>query len=287
MSGPSAHHTPEHRHCGVPCEGRYAPALRRIDQGLYQNEEARLSAIAAAAEGPTARAPDLIPGNLPLADNLVVPYQAVENDLSELWSAWQTMRARLVSDDNQQRAAVAGLNTTLGSIQSLVTRYQLYASDSGNNYVWVSDSFTSTDFIDPANTTAYVDVTNAVVTLAVTALDTLAGAIASVSIDRNASVGLPGTNLVIASPGSGSLDSAHPEPAVVLEGATDSHCDITAIFDNTGSTWFDWESCYLPELQIFRRRASVQDASRTDADILAKASKTGRQRGRIPREGYP
>jgi len=228
-----------------------------------------LSAIAAAAEGPTARAPDLIPGNLPLADNLVVPYQAVENDLSELWSAWQTMRARLVSDDNQQSAAVAGLNTTLGMVQNLVTRYQLYASDSGNNYVWVSDSFTSTDFIDPANTTAYVDVTNAVVTLAVTALDTLAGAIASVSIDRNASVGLPGTNLVIASPGSGSLDSAHPEPAVVLEGATDSHCDITAIFDNTGSTWFDWESCYLPELQNLQKEGfSVQDASRTDADIL-------------------
>lgn len=68
--------------------------------------------------------------------------------------------------------------------------------------------------------------------------------IAGVWIDKSASVGIPGNNMVVKS-----IDTADRVPRVTLVGETDNHANILSAFDSSPDTWFEWENVVIKASQ--------------------------------------
>lgn len=210
-------------------------------------------------------------GELPLKEMLETPFYQASDDIDTQWNKLDLIRKRLADLFNALNSEISGLNDLLKQVQNKATTFQLFASDSESLFLWASDSFTSTDKIDLAQTNAFIDTANGVATLGIVSLDNLNKYISSFLVDKNNSSGIPGNNMEVASitPPS-SPDSSTPEPTVTLSGGTDLHSLIGYAFDQNPSTWFEWENIYIKNPQKLKQKgtAYLMDPAEANQDVL-------------------
>ena len=226
--------------------------------------------VFATEESTSVEVPNYREGELPLKEMLETPLYQASNDIYDSWDQLEATRARLKDLFNLMSSEITGLTDLLGQVQNKATTFQLFSSDSEDLFLWASDSFTSKDKIDQEQTTAFVDTNNGVATLTSTSLDNLNKYISSFTVDKDNSSGIPGNNLEVSTvtPAS-SPDSATPEPTVTLSGETDLHSLIGYAFDQSSSTWFEWENVYVPTPQKLKQTGTawLKDAAGTNQNV--------------------
>lgn len=213
--------------------------------------------------------PDFRPGELPMRSMIEDPLFAAENDIIIGWDQINNIREKLKNLYNLQRSEVQGLINLIGTVQNKTSVFQLFTSDSENNFLWSSDSFVSLEKINQSETTAFIDTVAGVALNKVLSLSSLNGNIIELKIDKQACIGLPGTNMLISKELGISNPDQNPEPQVELEGAIDLHSNISYIFDGNSDTWLDWESIYIPKIQKVKKigTAYISDTSGEDKDV--------------------
>jgi hypothetical protein len=268
-------------------------AIDKLDQdlssGVLGTQSAYLSALQTAwntvfssiQEGTTVEVPSYRKGELPMLEDLQSPLLSASYDITSLWEQMSDMRYSLLNDFNTEVALRDDISYLIGEVQNKVSNFQLFASDNEELFLWSSDSFTSFQKVDKSRTTAHVDTGAGRASLSTKSWESLNTHISSVTIDSNSGAfeGIPGNNMVISDIG-GSTDpnSADPEPTVTLEGSTDLHSIIGYAFDSSPTTWWEWESVYIPRNQKCKMvgNSYVTDSAGKTIDIL-RATEPGEQ----------
>lgn len=147
---------------------------------------------------------------------------------------------------NLSSSEIIGLKNLLASTKSFMDTYSLTANDSDPDYLWIYDTFRTNSFTDLSNTTCNVNVDNGFISLPIIGTENLNQFIDHISIDKGASFGIPGNNIEIKSQSS---SGSNTSPNVVLVRSGGDNSDITQLFDNNNSTWFEWEANYIRENQ--------------------------------------
>jgi len=253
-----------------------------ISSGRYSTEEGLISAIDSAwrqIEGLKFESGMIVPayqkGSLPMLADLQDPLLTAAEETTTLWEILSTSLGRHKDLHNTMLAEIAGLDVLIGEVQNNTTRFQLYITDDVDQFLWSSDSLTSSDGINLDLTDARIN--NGMATLKVTDLQVLNSEIANVSIDRDASVGIPGNSTTISSWAPGTNPELEDEPEVELVADQDPHSDISYLFDNEPNTWYEWEYVYIPHNQKVRNIGAslITDPAGEMTDILQATKNYG------------
>ena len=151
------------------------------------------------------------------------------------------------------------ISTTADAVQGVTSL--IVGTD---QYVWITESFNSTDFIDPSATTALIDTDSGAATLNPKQLNRVP---ITIDIAKGDIVGIPGCNFLILDNKNRGNTSTEPQPT--LETSTVSN--INNIADGSNQTWFEVERNFVPKKQSLVRygRAWVYQLGAPTQDVQA------------------
>lgn len=208
-------------------------------------------------------------GAMPLRDELEVPLITARDEVGNTRTQYlPALQSFVTNSHNWKLTSITGLDVELQRAQSLVTELQLTTSDSERGFIWISDTLQTTDRVDSSQTSCQV--LNGQANLSVTGHQNLNGAIATITIDKAASRGIPGNHTTISnSTTPNTTASIDTEPTVELVADKDPHANITYMLDDTPTSWFEWESVHVPRKQKVKKvgAALVTDPSGSEMDI--------------------
>lgn len=222
--------------------------------------------------------PEIKSGDLPIVETILDSFYSVSSNLVDIWNKLKDLGEQSKDQFNNINSNLIELNTLINSVQNKLTEFQLYSSDSSDNFLWASDSFLNKSNIDLTKTTAFIDNKLGMAMLKASSLVSLNSSIKSVTIDKLNSVGVPGNNFVINKiSGAKSIDDKNPEPQVVLESGINNLSSISNMFDSQPNSWFEWEVNNIPVTQKCKTQGAsyVQDISGTSINILDSTSNFG------------
>lgn len=173
----------------------------------------------------------------------------------------------LTDANNTYMAELEAVDKIIAATSDAVQNVTSLTQDQASQFVWITDSFNDTTFVDPKST-VLVDTDEGAVTLNPVSLNVISNV--DIDLNRTNLAGVPGCNFFV-------LDAKNPgsadvEPTPTLD-KTDSR-NISNVTDNNNQTWFEIERNFIPLKQPCRKggRAFVYQLGSPIVDVKAVTS---------------
>lgn len=173
---------------------------------------------------------------------------------------------------NYALVVLASLQARLREATALVDRFRIWVPDSVESYVWVSDTFNSSEKVH-RDSVIRVDTRGGYVSLVTHTSRTVNSLISKIGLESN-SGGIPGNNLEISEPGVLPFGGTRSEPQPIRYKDQHNTDRVGNIFDGNPDSWFEFERVHLknPQPIIHAGKSLIYDP-------------TGRPYNKIPELG--
>lgn len=149
----------------------------------------------------------------------------------------------LVSINNVLKSGLSGIESTLTNAAATIQTLSSQTINQAQAYYWVSDNFNSTAYINTSETTALIDTDYGQVSLNASSTTDITNF--TISVDYVNTNGIPGCNLEVLDAVTNSDPSTPPQ--VTLN--TSNTINLSNMFDNDPTTWFEIERNFIPPVQ--------------------------------------
>lgn len=221
--------------------------------------------------------PDYRVGSLPIRADLEDPLLTAQDEIDGIiGTLLPAIESQQIQDFNWQQVTLSGLTSLLKAVQSKAAALQMTVSDSDSAFLWAADTLQTLDKIDTSQTSC--DIRDGRATLRVTGEILLNGKIQEIKLDHASSKGIPGNNSTIQSiSANATVTNVDTAPSVELVSSSDPHANILYMLDGEPTTWFEWESVYIPRRQKVKTvgPSLVYDAAGVETDIYVATGNKG------------
>lgn len=220
---------------------------------------------------------------LPKTSAITTPLNQLDEDLTLYFEQLYNVAEAAKETVNICATERAGISELYNEAYSSCVEVTSYSSDSDTSFLWITDTFKTSSKIDTSASTTRIDTSKGIVSLAIDGETSLSSMVSSIDLTHAISgdtyaVGLPGNSLEISSIGySSNADEIEEPSSPTFVGANQTDAtSITNIFDEDSTTWFEWESYYVPKRQTVKKQgtAYVLDDSGSSTLIIGDDSVT-------------
>jgi hypothetical protein len=194
-------------------------------------------------------------GDLPRVSAVRRPLEQLDSDLETCFEQLSRLRNAVANASNITVAEKSGIEQLLSRARDRIIEAKSWASESDSEFLWVNDTLKTTNRVD-ASSSARIDTTLGIATLAIGGESPLSERVASVTVQHVSAEtkevdGLPGNWLELAGDAGSKVVQEVANPvAVTFTGNTyKDSANPASMFDGDPSSWFEWEKYMVPAQQ--------------------------------------